>query len=297
MKRIIVYFLVSILLVTGLTQVSCVVRTTTNNNSNLKVYFIDIGQGDAILLDQGTTEVLIDAGGTLPGVLPYLQQYVDGSLEIMVATHAHADHIGGLIEVLNFYQVGQIWYSGDTSTSKTYNNFMTAVNSEGAAVHIGSRGDTIQAGNLLVVVMNPESPSGTSNNNSLVLWLKYGNVDFLFEGDAEQEAEAKMLIAPNILLPEVEILKLGHHASRTASSPAFLAVIRPVVTIYMAGIGNTYKHPHQETLTNLINTGAIIYGTDVNGNIKIETDGQNYTVQLERTGTTPSAVEREMYSI
>lgn len=255
---------------------------TIQSNSTLDVYFIDVGQGDAILLDQGTTEVLIDAGEASPGVTSFLQQYVDGPLEVMVATHAHADHIGGLMAVLNAFEVDQIWHSSDTSTSKTYSTFMAAVNSEGSDIHLGKRGDTITAGTLIFDVLNPASPIGTSNNNSLVIGLEYGNIDFLFTGDAEQEAEVSMLSAG--VLSDIDILKVGHHGSRTASSPAFLATIKPELAIYMAGIGNTYGHPHQETLINLDNFGAKIYGTDINGDIKVETDGKTYIMLPERAG-------------
>lgn len=283
MKKLLFITLIFVLLIGGIFQEGCFPQPVTK--SNLVVYFIDVGQGDAILVDDGSTEVLIDGGGNSTLVMPFLQKYVDGELEIMVATHAHADHIGGLTDVLNSYKVGQIWHSGDTSTSKTYAAFMNAVNSEGAAVYTGKRGDNIISGNLSFTVLNPDSPDGTSNNNSLVLRLKFGNIYFLFEGDAEEKAEKEVLEAYSLILGNIEVLKLGHHGSRTASSPEYLAVLHPAVAIYMAEIGNTYGHPHQETLTSLENIGARIYGTDVNGTISISTDGQTYTVQAEKAGT------------
>jgi competence protein ComEC len=248
----------------------------------LKVHFIDVGQGDSILIDLGETEVLIDGGEKTPGVVPYLEDYVDGPIEVMVATHPHADHIGGLIAVLDAYQVEQIWHNGDTSTSKTYDEFTSAVQSEGAEVHIGSRGDNINAGELTFTILNPTSLSGTMNNNSIVTSLSYGSVDFLFTGDAEHEAEAAMLIASDIPIPEVEILKVGHHGSRTASSKDFLALASPEVAIYMAGQDNSYGHPHAETLDALAQIGAKIYGTDVNGTIIVTTDGAAYTIQTTK---------------
>jgi competence protein ComEC len=304
MKKLFVFLLITLFLITASLAISCsknapvtapsvttstvTTKTTTSTSTTtttgkLDVYFIDVGQGDAILLDQGTTEVLIDAGSSSLGVTSFLQQYVDGPLEVMVATHAHADHIGGLTAVLNTFEVGEIWHSGDTSTSKTYATFMAAVNGERATVHIGKRGDTINAGSLLFTVLSPVSLDGTSNNNSLVISLSYGDIDFLFTGDAEQEAGASMLTAG--LLSDLDILKVGHHGSRTASSPVFLATIKPELAIYMAAIGNTYRHPHQETLTNLSNIGAMVCGTDVNGTIRVETDGHTYSTQIEKAGT------------
>jgi competence protein ComEC len=254
----------------------------TPTNGELKVHFIDVGQGDSILIDLGETEVLIDGGDRSPGVVPYLEGYVDGPLEVMIATHPHADHIGGLIAVLNAFQVEQIWHNGDTSTSKTYDEFMSAIQSEGAQVYTGKRGDIINAGELTFTILNPATLAGTTNNNSIVTSLSYVNVDFLFTGDAEQEAEADMLVASDITVPKVEILKVGHHGSRTASSTDFLIATSPEVAIYMAGEDNSYGHPHQETLDALAQIGVVIYGTDVNGTIIVATDGEEYTVQTTK---------------
>ena len=242
----------------------------------LTVHFIDVGQGDSILLDCDDIEVLIDGGDKSPGVVSYIHDYVDGQLEVMVATHPHVDHIGGLIAVLDAFEVGEIWLNGDTSTSQTYSQFMSAVNSEGADVFVARRGDTIQTGNLTFNVLNPANLSGTINNNSIVLSLSYGQVDFLFTGDAEQESEASMLVEG--IVPDVEILKVGHHGSRTASSIQFLQAAEPECAIYMAGQGNSYGHPHQETITSLWEVGVEIYGTDMHGTVTVTTDGVTYSV-------------------
>ncbi len=247
--------------------------TTTDQ---LVVHFIDVGQGDAILVDYGTNEVLIDGGDGSPSVVDYLRGYIDGPLEVMVATHPHADHIGGLGAALAAFQVQEVWSCGQTSTSQTYANFTTAVQAEGAEVHVARRGDEINAGGLTFKVLNPVSESDSTNNSSVVLSLSFGQVDFLFEGDAEHEAEASMTAAG--LIPDVDILKVGHHGSRTASSAAFLSTAKPEVAIYMAGMDNSYGHPHAETITALQAIGATIYGTDVGGDIAVVTDGQTYGV-------------------
>jgi len=245
-------------------------------SGNLTVHFIDVEQGDCILLDCGDVEVLIDGGDKSPGVVNYIDDYVNGSLEVMVATHPHADHIGGLIAVLDSFEVDEIWLNGETSTSATYSQFMSAVNSEGAGIHVARRGDTIQAGNLTFNVLHPINLSGTTNDNSIVLSLSYGQVDFLFTGDAGKEAEPSMLA--DGIVPDVEILKVGHHGSSSASTIQFLQVAKPEYAIYMAAKGNSYGHPHQETIANLCEIGAEIYGTDVHGTIVITTDGKTYDV-------------------
>lgn len=114
----------------------------------LKVHFIDVGQGDSILIDLEDTEILIDGGGKSPGVVAYLNDYVDGTLEVVVVTHPHADHIGGLIAVLSAFEVENIWHNGSSSDSKTYSDFMNGVESEGAEVHVAKLHGTIQTGEL-----------------------------------------------------------------------------------------------------------------------------------------------------
>jgi len=242
----------------------------------LTVHFIDVGQGDSILLDLGDIEMLIDGGDKSPGVVSYIDDYVDGPLEVMVATHPHADHIGGLIGVLDAFEVYHILLNGDTSTSATYSQFMSAVNSEDAEVSVENRGNVFAVNNLTFNVLHPINLSGDTNNNSIVLSLSYGQIDFLFTGDVEQEAEASMLAEG--IVPDVEILKVGHHGSNTASSLQFLQAVGPECAIYMAGEGNSYGHPHEETIINLCEVGAEIYGTDIHGNIIITTDGETYNL-------------------
>ena len=271
------------------------------SKGELKVHFIDVGQGDSILVDLGETEILIDGGGKSPGVIEYLSDYVDGAIEAMVATHPHADHIGGLIEVLDIFQVAEIWLNGDTSTSETYSQFTSSVNSEGAQVYEARRGDSIEVGELTFKVLHPVNLDDTTNNNSIVLSLSYGEIDFLFTGDAEQEAETSMLTEG--IVPDVEVLKVGHHGSSSSSSAQFLDAVNPEIAIYMAGEGNSYGHPHQETIAALAEVSAKIYGTDIHGNIIITTDGEGYTKQLEKpdappvVSTTPAAFTENNLSI
>lgn len=250
-----------------------------SSEEELEVHFIDVGQGDSILVDLGETEILIDGGSKSPGVTAYLNHYVDGQLEVMVATHPHADHIGGLIAVLDAFDIKEVWHNGDTSTSQTHAQFIAAVQAEGAEINIARRGDEITAGGLTFIVLNPATLAGTTNNNSIVLSLGYGEIDFLFTGDAEQETEANILGAGVNL--DAEILKVGHHGSRTASSQPFLAAVQPEAAVYMAGEGNSYGHPHDEAITALSEIGAEIYGTDIHGTIIITTRGKAYIVQCE----------------
>ena len=248
-------------------------------STNLVVHFIDVGQGDAILIDSGETEVLIDGGSAGSGVADYISAYVDGPLEVIIITHPHEDHIGGLPEVFTDYVVKDVWWSGKTSTSNIFKTLNNCIIAENATAHEAERGMSITAGTLKFNVINPAKPLPSDiNNGSVVVTLSYGQTDFIFTGDAEQEAETDMLL----WLKDIDILKVGHHGSNTASSAAFLQIIKPEVAVYIAGVGNSYGHPHTETITALTNIGATIYGTDTLGTIVITTDGKTYSIQTEK---------------
>lgn len=288
--------------------------TVTSTTDKLKVHFIKTTKMcDAILIDLGESEILIDGGFPNSGVAEYIEDYVDGSLEAMVATHPHPDHIGGLVKVLKTFHVNEIWVNGDdlkmspelirsSPMPETFSKFVklnqiftSLVNKQEASVHVARRGQTIDIGILSFFVLHPDtllsySPSQdigsifeSMNNNSVVLWLRYGNVTFLFTGDALKKAEANILEAG--LEVQADILKVGHHGAMDASSPQFLESVRPKVAVYMAS-GKPSKYsmikPHPDTIAALKEVGAKVYGVDTHGTIIITTDGKTYTIDTEK---------------
>jgi competence protein ComEC len=246
----------------------------------LVVYFIDVDQGDAILLqDPNGRVVLIDGGDADSGILPFLQSQNINGIDLMIATDLHADHIGGLVQVLNTMPVSRVVINGQISASATFEHFLDGIVSDQAAFSIARRGDTLGEGLMNFSVLNPVSINNDDTDmNSLVLRLDYGDVSFLFMGDAGQATEAAM-IASGLVQP-ADILKVGNHGSGTSSSPDFLALVHPSVAIYFAGRGNTYGYPGAITLTNLAVVGSEVFGTDVNGTIIITTDGTTYRVNI-----------------
>ncbi len=246
------------------------------------VALIDVGQGDAILIDYGATEVLIDGGtsSSSPALLSYLRGRVDGPLEAVVATHPDADHIGGLAAVLEEFSVPKVWLNGEKKVTQVYQRIMSAVQNEQAITHSARRGDVLSVGDLDFKVLSPVVITGTTNENSVVLELYHGEVKFLFMGDAGANAEASLLDAA--LAHRVNVLKVGHHGSRYSSSPSFLSAVAPAVAVYMAGAGNSYGHPHPETLAGLERIGTTIYGTDKNGTVEVNCDGRTYSVVTAR---------------
>lgn len=267
-------------------------QPSTIPSTSLRVYFFDVGQGDSILvLSPDGSTVLIDGGEPNTGILSYLQGLGVKHIDLMVATHPHSDHIGGLVQVLNAMPVSRVVTNGQLSTTTTFEHFLDAIASAKVPFVVAKRGDILIVGNLDFSVLSPVTPKGNDlNNNSLVLRLVYGETSFLFMGDADKDAEAGILATG--LPVQASILKVGHHGSNTASSPAFLAQVKPAVAIYMAGLGNPYGHPHPETLAALAAVGAQIYGTDVNGTIIVSTDGHTYQVYAQKNGprAPPSAV-------
>jgi len=253
--------------------------TAITGKQFLEVHVIDVGQGDSILIRtaEGKT-ALIDGGYDNGLALAYLRAQGINHIDVMVASHPHADHIGGLVEVLNALPVSGFWTSGASHTTGTYERLLDAIDRAKVPYHEVQRGDTIPLGRLTFEVLHSDPNAYDLNNTSVVLRLTYGNVSFLFTGDAEQAAEQEMLATVRDHL-KATILKVAHHGSYTSSSDQFLAAVQPAIAIYSAGRDNNYGHPHRKTIQALQRVGATVYGTDEHGTIIITTDGVDYHVQ------------------
>jgi competence protein ComEC len=251
-------------------------------DGQLRVHFIDVGQGDSILLQTSDGQsLLIDGGYGGSGALAYLQAHGITSIDVMVATHPHADHIGGLVDVLRALPVGAVWTSGASHSTGTFEDFLDAIADARVPYHEARPGDRIMVGQLAALVLLSQSSARELNDASLVLHLQLGQVAFLFTGDAERPSEERLLREQAGQLPAT-VLKVGHHGSATSSSPAFLAAVHPQLAVYSAGRGNSYGHPHAQTIAQLEVIGAQIYGTDQLGTIVIATDGTALQVFPER---------------
>ncbi len=255
----------------------------------LSVDFLDVGQGDAALIVSPTGKaVLIDAGPRGSGKIVRAAMRRRGvqRLDLVLISHAHADHVGGVLELLDQVPIGRYLDPGLPHTSALYRRTLEALARKGVPMHTARAGQTIRLGGGAVLrLLAPSLPlfHGTRsdlNACSVVARLEYGAVSVLFTGDAEQPTEARLRQRHDL---RSTVLKVAHHGSRYASTPAFLARVKPRIAVISVG-KNGYGHPAAQTLRRLAVIGAEIYRTDLDGTVSITTDGRKLTVSTERTG-------------
>lgn len=254
----------------------------TDFEGELKVYYFDVGQGDSIYIKTPNgDDILIDAGDNNYGddVVNYLNELNVDDIEVLIATHPHADHIGGLDTVLENFTVEAVYAPKVVHTSQTYEDFLLGVANEGLKITKAEAGVTIPLEGVEAKFVGPVGEYESLNNWSAVLHLTYGNTAFLFSGDAEIEAEHDILeLNQNI---KADVYKVGHHGSSTSTTDKYLAAINPEYAVISSGIDNRYGHPHQETLTKLNSNGINIFRTDEKGTIIFTSDGNNISSELK----------------
>lgn len=247
------------------------------------VTFIDVGQGDCTLirLCDGRT-VLIDAGesGSDETINEYIHTCGIDTLDYVIATHPHTDHIGGLEGVIREFDVKRVYMPKATATTKTYERLLRTVKEKGLKINTAKAGvKMIDEKEISAEFLAPvKSKYDDLNNYSAVLKLVCGNVSFLFMGDAEAEVEKQLGADVG-----ADILKVGHHGSSTSSSAEFIRRVSPGTAVISCGRNNSYGHPHEKVLERLEAVGAQCYRTDVNGSVTVVTDGENYRIMLERS--------------
>ena len=259
-------------------------------SGELKVYVIDVGQGESILITTEENSLLIDAGENDKGdeVLDFIKQLGLTELDYVLATHPDSDHIGGMDTVLENIDVPGGVFFGEMPddlipTTKTYEDVLDVIEEKDIPLFTAAAGDTIDLGSgAVLTVLGPVDPQAadSKNNTSLVTRLDFGESSFLFNGDQEEDME-EMLVQSGADL-DCDVMTMGHHGSSTSSSQEYLDAVTPEYASISCGRGNQYGHPHDETIEKLEAMGVEHYRTDLDGNITFTSDGETISVRTEK---------------
>jgi competence protein ComEC len=242
----------------------------------LKMTFIDVGQGDATLLElPGGETILIDGGDEGFGksaVLPVLEQVDIEEIDLVVLSHPHADHCGGLDEVIAEFPVHQIWENGETGFSRAYFDFVGTYQSEEVPVMIPPQGYTRRFGEVTLTVLNREEGYSAMNNDSLVVMVSYGHIHILFTGDIEAEESRDLVLDYGTSL-RADLVKVPHHGSGNCDL-TFVETVHPKFAVVSVGLDNSYGHPSEWILAAYRNRGAKVCLTSLAGDVTASTDGE-----------------------
>lgn len=265
----------------------------STDNTKMYVHFIDVSQGDSIFIELPNNQtMLIDAAeeSQADKIITYIHQQGYDSLDYVVETHPHSDHMGGMADVINNFNVSNVYLSPATNTTKAYENMLTAIENNGAKTYSPMAGDTIlDDSNLLIEVVAPKAIDNDElNNSSLVLKLTYGDNRFLFTGDAEKSEEDG--IWTNI---KCDVLKVGHHGSDSSTTANFLKKVEPTYAVISVGLDNSYGHPDDKILKRLADKKIQTFRTDLQGTIIFCSDGT--TISVDKSPSEYKAATKEAF--
>ena len=252
------------------------------NNDLLKVHYLDVGQGDSIFVELPNNEtMLIDAAESYQSenIINYLKNLNYQKIDYVTGTHPHTDHIGGLKDIINTFEIGKIYMPKVVSTTKTYESLLMAIKDKNLKINTAKAGTSIiDTDTLKINILAPNNSIYTElNNYSVVTKITYGTTKFLFMGDAEKLSENE--IKENVT---ADVIKIGHHGSNTSSSIDFIKKVNAKYGIISVGLNNKYNLPKEETITNWENSGTKIYLTSTNGTIRASSDGTNIKIESEK---------------
>ena len=256
------------------------------------IHFIDVGQGDAILITTKSGNMLIDSGDlsqeSRNSLVNYLEKAKIESFEYVVFTHTDADHIGSADYIVENYNVKNVIMPDYQATTQVYGRLISAIEKKNAnLILIGEDKDvcyqsgyTFYLGSMLNTVIAPTEDFNDPNEMSVVLKCEYGETAFMMTGDAEKESEEAILKAWRSADLKCDVLKVGHHGSNTSTTKEFLEAVSPSIAVISCGEDNKYGHPHKTTLDKLEDAGVTVYRTDLLGTIVIKSDGK--TVEISK---------------
>jgi len=262
-------------------------------SGRLTITFLDVGQGDAILIEAPEGQrILVDGGPSGEAITAALSRnlpFYDRRIDLVVLTHPQADHLGGLPAVLENYDVHAVLADPVPADTAFYDVWTQSIRAAGLAVTPAGRGQTIDLDGAELTVLNPgadvtAADAAYLNDTSVVLRLTMGGVSFLLTGDISERAEST-IVRSGVYL-QADVLKVAHHGSRTSTSPLFLRRVRPLIDVISVGADNRFGHPAPDVLHRL--QDDTVLRTDLNGDVTVSTDGERLWVQTQRNGDTPA---------
>lgn len=250
----------------------------------LEVTFIDVGQADSILLGSSGEYMLVDAGNNEDGpkLVTYLENKNIKDFKYVIGTHPHEDHIGGLDDIINNFNIETFYMPDVITTTKTFEDVLDSLEAKNITLSIPNKNDTFNLGEATVKVLYVGTDEESDlNDTSVVIKVTYQNVSFLLTGDASTKVE-ETLDRKDL---ESTVLKVGHHGSTTATDKEFLSLVNPTYAIISVGENNQYHHPHTSVINTLNNQNITTYRTDEDGTIEMITDGTNIEINTTKTDT------------
>ena len=256
-------------------------KTDSNNTDVVKVEYIDVGQADAILIENDKKYMLIDAGNNEDGdlLVNYFKDKNITDFEYVVATHPHEDHIGGMDNIIKNFNIKNYYMPDCYTTTKTFEELLDALEEKNLSFETPDIDSEFVLGDALFKVLYTGTDKRDLNNTSIVLRMTYKDVSFMFTGDATNTTEKKIL-AKDL---QSDVLKVGHHGSQYSTSDEFLDKVNPKYAIISVGTGNVYDHPKDITLNKL--KGIEVHRTDKEGTIRVISDGKNIDIETFKTNT------------
>jgi len=252
-------------------------KTNLDLKNNIVTHFIDVGQGDCILIQVNNKNLLIDSGTTdsKQKLIRYLKNNNITKLDYVVATHPHEDHIGGMSSIIKTFDIGEFYAPKAIASSQTFVDMVRALRNKNLKIKIAKPNMYLDLGpDTSCVMLSPNSTTYENTNDySCVIKVSYKNSTYLFTGDTEQLAEQELI--DNGYNLKAQVLKVAHHGSKTSTSQNFLNEVSPKIAVISCGAYNTYGHPNKETLDKLKGINSIIYRTDIDKNIVLISDGTN----------------------
>ena len=255
----------------------------TENTNTLDITYLDVGQADAILIQNEGHNMLIDAGNNEDGPLlvQYFKEQNMTKFDYLIATHPHEDHIGGMDDIIKNFDIEKIYMPNVTTTTKTFLDVLNAMEEKNITFDVPNIGQNFALGHTLFQVMYTGSDKKNLNNSSIILKANFKNTSYLFTGDATSEVEKKIL-SKDI---KATVLKVGHHGSKYSTTTEFLNKVNPKYAIISVGKNNSYNHPNQITIDKLTKKNIEIHRTDQEGSIFLKSDGKTINITSKQTNT------------